>query len=1079
MPGPFDLYGIPDVDALEAPKPVQPGDFTRGAKVALGQVAPIAKGVVGLAGATAEQVLGEGGLATGVKNWGLRGFTEGMKGLEPLQRDIDDVTVAWDKAKGGDLGALLDWAQYGLGYAVGQAGEAVGAALLGAGAGMALAPEAAPVAGAAGAVTGLVAKGAVRQTAVGLIERAVAKEANRIMAESGGRIAAQEAVTQATRSITREIGASGALLTLGMGQELGSIYPEAEAEAVKRGEQLGGADLARVWASGLAAGGLEGLTDRLGIQAALGRVRVPGAQTRLGQAGLMGAGGAALEGATEAVQTGIERFGAQQEVFSGEGVRDIINSAALGAIGGGAIGGAIGAIQGPAQQRQRSNEAFQAIGAAKSADEAIAAFEQTYEEITVPPQFDADGAMNRLEAQRRRDEDALRQFGPDVPRETSMETSMPAAVPPAAPSEPQLGPPEPFSDRLISLRELIADSRNRQQVRDTLGPVALNDLMYYLSAADNAQLPGVTSDRMLQVAEAILNRAQIRREERPGVGGKPAQAAIDATAAPAQIPLDVAPTGRIRVDADGVAVQEIGADVVSTADTMRGEQEQGFRLSGPGTFVSQTGGNLAPTLQIQGPKTAETVDSGAHEAHASPLNDKSATKEQILGGNAELGHTALPGLDISVENPAGSERVDLKNTPPQWRNTMKDHYGYIRGSTSIDGEHMDVFLKEGTPTDWHGTTFVVDQIDPKTGKPDEHKVMLGYDTVEEAKEAYRRNYSPGWKGMGAITAMPYTDFQRWVFSPELTKKPLVPPMAGRAQALKPNPQDVIADDGLRLGDARREMKALPASERWAAASLEQRQQWLRDIGRTDLADKAGVGNWSWDKLSMNLRARLPREMRKTEGAGDAQAVRSDAGQVRQGGQGGQSGVQRSAEQGSGDLQRPAQEGSGGAESGRPGPDEGKAPAQVAPKEPRNAATTKQAPRQPAAPADRPSDQGAVQPPRPQEQEKGAVPEEQVAPAQKQGEAAATPKTETAATAGAKDGLQEEGRGRQETLTPSAGANPADAFTRYDGVILERKVGISDGTSATIRFDAGKALRDLAAREQAIIKLRACVLRGGS
>lgn len=127
----------------------------------------------------------------------------------------------------------------------------------------------------------------MRQTAVGLIERAVAKEANRIMVESGGRIAAQEAVSTATRSITREIGASGALLTLGMGQELGSIYPEAEAEAARKGEQITGADLARVWASGLAAGGLEGLTDRLGIQAALGRVRVPGAQTRLGQAGLM------------------------------------------------------------------------------------------------------------------------------------------------------------------------------------------------------------------------------------------------------------------------------------------------------------------------------------------------------------------------------------------------------------------------------------------------------------------------------------------------------------------------------------------------------------------------------------------------------------------------------------------------------------------------------------------------------------------------------------------------------------------------------------------------------------------------
>lgn len=1072
--------------------PPEQGDFTRGAKVAFGQLAPIAKGVVGLVGATAEKAFGEGGLATGTKNWGLRGFTEGMQRLEPLQRETDDVTVAWQRAKDGDLGALLDWAQYGLGYAVGQAGEAVGAALLGAGAGIALAPEVAPVSGAAGAVTGLVAKGAVRQTAVGLIERAVAKEANRLMAEGGGRMAAQDAVTIATKSITREIGASGALLTLGMGQELGSIYPEAEAEAIKRGEQLDGADLARVWASGLAAGGVEGLTDRLGIQAAMGRVRVPGAQSRLGQAGLMGVGGAALEGATEAVQTGIERFGAQKDILSPEGVNEIINASALGAIGGGAIGGAIGAVQGPAQQRARSNEAFQAIGAAKSADEAIAAFEQTYEEITVPPQFDADGAMNRLEAQRQRDEQALRQFGaqPDAPRGTGE----PGALP-AQPSAPQLGDAEPFADRLLSLRDLIADSRNRQQVRDTLGPVALNDLMYYLSAADNAKLPGQTSDRMLQVAEAILNRAQIRREERPGVGVATRPALEDTSSPVPQIPLDTAPTGRIRVDADGVAVQEIGADVVSTADTMRAEQEQGFRFAGPGN-LSEAVFPAAQQKLLPGPQpaptqaeTAETVDNGAHEAAASPTNDKTATKEQILGGNAELGHTTLPGLDISVENPAGSERVDLKNDPPKWRNTMKDHYGYIRGSTSIDGEHMDVFMREGTATSWQGTVFVVDQIDPKTGKPDEHKVMLGYDSVDEAKQAYRRNYSDDWKGMKAITAMPYQEFRRWVFSPQLTKKPLVGSMTERAMALKdadrlPENDDLRAElarvalalaarpvaskneqallnaiaKELRqdtvdselasvreqldrwertLAERERPIEAeapapkLPAPpsstdqatvkqsnpERWNSAELEQRQQWMRDIGRADLADHKSLGKWDWLKLSAGSRAALMKLFNRGE-----------------------------------QPQQPKEK-----------PDDGR----------------------PATPANRPGDEGARQRPRQEKPQEAAAPGDQarqeekpVAPA---GEAAATPTPETAATEGAQDGLQEEGRRQQEEVAaPSAGATPADPFTRYDGITLERKVSIAGtGEVATIRFDAGKALRDLAAREQAVTRLRACVLRGGS
>lgn len=99
----------------------------------------------------------------------------------------------------------------------------------------------------------------------------------------------------------------------------------------------------------------------------------------------------------------------------------------------------------------------------------------------------------------------------------------------------------------------------------------------------------------------------------------------------------------------------------------------------------------------------------------------------------------------------------------------------------------------------------------------------------------------------------------------------------------------------------------------------------------------------------------------------------------------------------------------------------------------------------------------------------------------EGEAAATPTPETAATEGAQDGLQEEGQGRRrEEVAAPAGETPADPFTRFDGITLERKVSIAGtGEVATIRFDAGKALRDLAAREKAITRLRACVLRGGS
>lgn len=1116
--------------------PPEQGDFARGAKVALGQMAPIAKGVVGLAGATAEKAFGEGGLATGIKNWGLRGYTEGMQRLQPLQRETDDVTVAWERAKEGDLGALLDWAQYGIGYAVGQAGEAAGAALLGAGVGTVLAPEVAPVAGAAGAVTGLVAKGAVKQTAVGLIERAVAKEASRIMAESGGRIAAQEAVSTATRSITREIGASGALLTLGMGQELGSIYPEAEAEAARKGEQITGADLARVWASGLAAGGLEGLTDRLGIQAALGRIRVPGAQTRLGAAALTGIGGAAIEGLTEAAQTGIERFGAAQEITSPEGMRDIINSAALGAIGGAAIGGGIGAIQGPAESRARSNAAFQAIGAAKSADEAIAAFEQTYEEITVPPDFDAEGAMARLEAQRQRHEQGLRNPSmPDVPREVG--------AAPAAPSEPQLGPAEPFADRLLSLRSLIEDSRNRQQVRDTLGPVALNDLLYYLSAADNASLPGVTSDRMLQVAETILNRAQIRREERPGLGGKPAQAAIDATAAPAQIPLDTAPTGRIRVDTDGVAVQEIGADVISTADTMRAEKAQGFRFAGPGNLTEAVfptaEQKLLPGRQERGADDLTTTDGQPYGtrsgAFARATREGGGNVVEVPGGWVVRPQASESSQDARNRLPADTKgRGNAADAPPTTAkgfdalNVEDKSVVQSRVLASIKDEKVLRSIVESVP---------VDVMNVLVGKELPAKGLLGNPTMllDRLSSAFDDPVRATRVGalVHAVAASHPDAFAGLAAKVKAAlgadKAPSIDAKAGVAGG--------ASDVGSHSGDDTKASKR-PTSDRWNSASLAQRQQWMRDIGRADLADKASIAKWDWLKLSAGMRAALMKTI--NQGAGDAQAVRGDAGQVREGRPSGQPGVQRGPEPSGGNLQREAQEGPGAAGPVRARPEAGQAPAQVdirtepaarwwrgeltqagrrqaleaigaptagnlargdraevlwwylkddersklralresgwQPKEERNAATTEQPTERPAAPADRTRDEGLGKPPRPQEQEKSAVPTEQVA-----GGAAATPTTQTAATAGEQDGLQEEGQGRRQEVTPqSAGETPADPFARFDGVIIGRQIKIAEtGKVATIRFDAGKALRDLAARENAIIKLRACMLRGGS
>lgn len=166
------------------------------------------------------------------------------------------------------------------------------------------------------------------------------------------------------------------------------------------------------------------------------------------------------------------------------------------------------------------------------------------------------------------------------------------------------------------------------------------------------------------------------------------------------------------------------------------------------------------------------IDTAAHAAATSPLNDlPEPSNGQAIAGNYKLGHDnkTFPGLDLSIENPAGSVRKDKNNDPPKWQTEMVHHYGYIRGSVGADKDHVDVFVKPGTAAGYTGPVFVVDQRH-RDGRFDEHKVMLGFDNEEEARAAYLSNYDEGWTGLKAITAMPYDEFRAWVFDPTQTTK---------------------------------------------------------------------------------------------------------------------------------------------------------------------------------------------------------------------------------------------------------------------------------------------------------------------
>lgn len=149
-------------------------------------------------------------------------------------------------------------------------------------------------------------------------------------------------------------------------------------------------------------------------------------------------------------------------------------------------------------------------------------------------------------------------------------------------------------------------------------------------------------------------------------------------------------------------------------------------------------------------------------------NPSDAQKES---GNYKKGHIKFGGYDYTIENPKGSTRSGKDADGKEWKVTMHDTYGYIRGKFGKDGDHLDMFINDKADLDnWNGDVFVVDQVNPD-GSFDEHKVMYGYDSMDDAKKAYLANYSDGWQGLGNITGASKDEFDRWLDTSNRKLKP--------------------------------------------------------------------------------------------------------------------------------------------------------------------------------------------------------------------------------------------------------------------------------------------------------------------
>ncbi len=129
------------------------------------------------------------------------------------------------------------------------------------------------------------------------------------------------------------------------------------------------------------------------------------------------------------------------------------------------------------------------------------------------------------------------------------------------------------------------------------------------------------------------------------------------------------------------------------------------------------------------------------------------------------------GTKINIEYPAGSVRSGTDKNGNEWSVTMKSGYGRIDGVKSADGEELDAYVG---PNKKAKTVYIVDQIDPDTGKFNEHKILTAFSSEAEAVAAYDAAFSDGSgpSRRGAVSKMSSNNFKNWIKTAD-TKKPFV------------------------------------------------------------------------------------------------------------------------------------------------------------------------------------------------------------------------------------------------------------------------------------------------------------------
>ena len=290
-----------------------------------------------------------------------------------------------------------------------------------------------------------------------------------------------------------------------------------------------------------------------------------------------------------------------------------------------------------------------------------------------------------------------------------------------------------------------------------------------------------------------------------------------------------------------------------TAETSQADEHSGTqstsRMNVPTTSADK-GTTLPADQQTSATEnTKKVADSEGENTLKAKIEAASAdvntepTEAQKEAGNYKKGHVQVGTFDITIEQPEGSIRRGTDADGKKWEIKMHNTYGYFRGTEGVDGDHIDVFLSNDIDG-WNGRkVFVVDQYNPD-GTFDEHKVMLGFNDMDEAKSDYLANYEKGWENGRRITVSTTNleDFKKWIDSSHRKTKPF-------SEYSSVNKETVAADKGSEKPEKKQEKQSVfdkakeiadKEEKKRKAEADKPKQKPLTEAERKDAEEVAGA-----------------------------------------------------------------------------------------------------------------------------------------------------------------------------------------------------------------------------------------------